>query len=231
MAIAYLHGREIIYRDLKPENILLDSQGHVKITDFGLSKQGILDNISAKSMCGTPEYLAPEIINQIGHGRAVDWWSFGAIIYEMLTGLPPFYSTDHNQLYELIKTGTIQFPPYISPWTQALISSLMHRDPNLRLGGGVSDGEEVKRHDFFAGVDWFAVYDRQVKPPFTPSVSHEADVKYFEEEFLNLPVANSEDNLFGAEDVKYFEGFSYTKDALASKATINDAFINTIMSL
>jgi len=99
---------------LKPENVLIDRDGYIKITDFGLSKQGIIDNHSANSFCGTPEYLAPEVIDNLGHGKAVDWWSLGAIIFEMLTGLPPFYSKDRDKLFKNIKAGAIKYPNYLS---------------------------------------------------------------------------------------------------------------------
>jgi serum/glucocorticoid-regulated kinase 2 len=106
---------------LKPENVLIDKDGYIKVTDFGLSKQNILDNHSAKSFCGTPEYLAPEIVENKGHGKAVDWWSLGAIVYEMLTGMPPFYSKDREKLFKNIKTGNIKYPVYLSKDSLSLL--------------------------------------------------------------------------------------------------------------
>jgi len=217
LAIEYLHRLDIIYRDLKPENILLDSEGHVKLTDFGLSKEGIRDNVSAKSMCGTPEYLAPEILDKKGHGKAVDWYSLGALIYEMLTGLPPFYTRDREKLFERIRRGELQYPSYISPVAKSLCQSLMNREPSRRLGGGPGDAEEVKQHPFFPGMDWHAISQRQVVPPFKPAVAQKEDVRYFDKEFVEMPVVNSEAGDAGSlRDVNHFDGFTYqAQDALA----------------
>lgn len=115
LAIEHLHKANIVYRDLKPENVLIDASGYAKITDFGLSKENIMDNVSTYSFCGTPEYLAPEILHKTGHGKAVDWWSVGALIYEMLTGLPPFYTRDRDKLFNSIKYCEINIPSYFSP--------------------------------------------------------------------------------------------------------------------
>merc|ERR1719498_735674 len=211
LAIEYLHRLNIIYRDLKPENILLDADGHVKLTDFGLSKEGIQDNFSAKSMCGTPEYLAPEILNKVGHGKAVDWYSLGALMYEMLTGLPPFYTRDREKLFERIRRGELAYPSYITPVTKSLLQSMLERNPTQRLGA-LNDGDEVKSHPFFSGIEWVAIQQRRVTPPFKPQISQSGDVKDFEKEFVELPVVNSEVNegiLGQSKDVNHFEGFTY----------------------
>jgi len=214
LAIEYLHRLSIIYRDLKPENILLDAEGHVKLTDFGLSKEGIQDNFSAKSMCGTPEYLAPEILNKAGHGKAVDWYSLGALMYEMLTGLPPFYTRDRDKLFERIRRGDLPYPDYMTAVAKGLLESLLKGDPSKRLGGGPTDGDEVKRHHFFGGIDWIALEQRRVAPPFRPNISQDTDVQYFDKEFVDLPVVNSEvggDHLL--RDANHFEGFTYEQES------------------
>jgi len=214
LAIAYLHRLNIIYRDLKPENILICSQGHVKLTDFGLSKEGIEDNFSAKSMCGTPEYLAPEILDRRGHGKAVDWYSLGALTYEMLTGLPPFYTRDRDKLFERIRSGNLSYPSYLTAVAKDFLKALLRGSPGDRLGGGVADGDDVKEHAFFQGLGWVAVQQRRITPPFRPKVSKGGDVTYFENEFVGLPAVNSEVyDASQAQDVNHFEGFTYAAES------------------
>ncbi|CAM9606506.1 unnamed protein product [Chrysoparadoxa australica] len=147
LGLDHLHDNGIVYRDLKPENILLDAVGHVKLADFGLAKEGVMDCAKgANSLCGTPEYLSPEILNRGGHGTAVDWWSLGMVLYEMLTGLPPWYTTDRSLLFHRLRTGTLSFPYYISRPAADIISKLLNRDAAARLGAKSGASEVTPNH-------------------------------------------------------------------------------------
>lgn len=189
LALQHVHSLGVVYRDLKPENVLLDARGHVRLTDFGLSKEGVTaHHKGAHSFCGTPEYLAPEILARRGHGRAVDWWSLGALLYEMLTGLPPFYSRDREQLFEGIKHGQLTYPAYLSHHAKRLLRSLLKREPSDRLGSGASDADEIKAHAFFASIDFDGLLDGSIAPPWTPHVVGSLDTSQFDREFTSLPI-------------------------------------------
>ncbi|KAK1328110.1 hypothetical protein QTO34_012533 [Cnephaeus nilssonii] len=165
------------------ENLMLDKDGHIKITDFGLCKEGITDTATMKTFCGTPEYLAPEVLEDNDYGRAVDWWGLGVVMYEMMCGRLPFYNQDHEKLFELILMEDIKFPRTLSSDAKSLLSGLLIKDPNKRLGGGPDDSKEIMRHSFFSGVNWQDVYDKKLVPPFKPQVTSETDTRYFDEEF------------------------------------------------
>ncbi|XP_067895145.1 RAC-alpha serine/threonine-protein kinase isoform X2 [Heterodontus francisci] len=183
-ALDYLHSeKNVVYRDLKLENLMLDNDGHVKITDFGLCKEGIKDGATMRTFCGTPEYLAPEVLEDNDYGRAVDWWGLGVVMYEMMCGRLPFYNQDHEKLFELILMEEIRFPRTLSPEAKSLLSGLLKKDPKQRLGGGYDDAKEIMQDKFFAGIEWQDVYQKKLTPPFKPQVTSEMDTRYFDEEF------------------------------------------------
>lgn len=178
LAFSYLHEGNIVYRDLKPENLLLDSQGHIKITDFGFAK--VIETRSY-TLCGTPEYLAPEIIQSKGHSKGVDYWALGILIFEMIAGYPPFYDENPFGIYQKILAGKIEFPKnYFDEPSKSVISKLLVQDFSKRLGCLTGKNEDVKRHKFFKGVDWEAMLNRQIEPPYIPPVKALDDDSMFD---------------------------------------------------
>uniref|UniRef100_A0A673AUD3 non-specific serine/threonine protein kinase n=1 Tax=Sphaeramia orbicularis TaxID=375764 RepID=A0A673AUD3_9TELE len=182
-ALEYLHSRDVVYRDLKLENLMLDKDGHIKITDFGLCKEGITSDATMKTFCGTPEYLAPEVLEDNDYGRAVDWWGLGVVMYEMMCGRLPFYNRDHERLFELILMEEIRFPRNLSPEAKSLLAGLLKKDPKQRLGGGPNDAKDVMSHIFFITINWQDLEQKKITPIFKPQVTSETDTRYFDEEF------------------------------------------------
>lgn len=185
LALSYLHEHNIIYRDLKLENLLLDSEGHIKITDFGLCKEEISYGATTTTFCGTPEYLAPEVIMDNDYGRAVDWWGAGVVMYEMVCGHLPFFNRNHDVLFELILHEDIRLPANLSAPAKDLLTKLLNKNPRERLGGGEADGAEIQAHNFFASIDFNKLYNKEIAPPFVPKISGGEDVSNFDPLFTN----------------------------------------------
>lgn len=155
--------------------MLIDIDGYIKITDFGLSKCNIKDNSGAYSICGTPEYLAPEILQRKGHGKAVDWWALGSIIFEMVTGLPPFDNNNRDALYKKIVEEELVYPIFIEKNLKNLLEGLFQKKAEKRFGA-----KEIKSHEFFKGFDWKALLNKKILPPFQPVLNSAYDVAYFD---------------------------------------------------
>uniref|UniRef100_A0A672NHI7 non-specific serine/threonine protein kinase n=1 Tax=Sinocyclocheilus grahami TaxID=75366 RepID=A0A672NHI7_SINGR len=217
LALDHLHSLGIIYRDLKPENILLDEEGHIKITDFGLSKEAIDHDKRAYSFCGTIEYMAPEVVNRRGHTQSADWWSFGVLMFEMLTGSLPFQGKDRKETMALILKAKLGMPQFLSPEVQSLLRALFKRNPSNRLGAGLDGVEEIKRHIFFATIDWNKLYRREIKPPFKPAVGRPEDTFHFDPEFTSRTPTDSPGVPPSANAHQLFRGFSFVASNLAAK--------------
>ncbi|XP_050069341.1 RAC serine/threonine-protein kinase [Anopheles maculipalpis] len=212
-ALGYLHSHGIIYRDLKLENLLLDKDGHIKIADFGLCKEDITYGRTTKTFCGTPEYLAPEVLEDNDYGHAVDWWGTGVVMYEMICGRLPFYNRDHDILFTLILMEEVKFPRSISPNARSLLSGLLVKNPKQRLGGGPDDAKEIMAHPFFASINWTDLEHKRITPPFKPQVTSDTDTRYFDREFtgesVELTPSDSNGPLGAIQEEPHFSEFSY----------------------
>ncbi|KAK2949409.1 putative protein kinase [Blattamonas nauphoetae] len=226
-AINHLHKRNIIYRDLKPENVLLDIDGHIVLTDFGLSKIGITsvggegEGETTLTFCGTPEYLAPEILQNMPHGKAVDWWSTGILFYEMLTGMPPFYSANKQEMFLNTLRAPLTIPDSVSEDARDFLKRSLNRHPEQRLGSGPGGGQEVLDHPLFKSINWEQLDARQLSPPFKPRFKNGImDISNFDKEFLSLPLTDSPGPVLPeavlARVNKEFSGWEYNKDVLGS---------------
>uniref|UniRef100_A0A8C4DEQ3 Ribosomal protein S6 kinase n=1 Tax=Dicentrarchus labrax TaxID=13489 RepID=A0A8C4DEQ3_DICLA len=210
MALGHLHQKGIIYRDLKPENIMLNSQGHVKLTDFGLCKESIHDGTVTHTFCGTIEYMAPEILMRSGHNRAVDWWSLGALMYDMLTGAPPFTGENRKKTIDKILKCKLSLPPYLTQEARDLLKRLLKRNASSRLGAGAGDATEVQAHPFFRHINWEDLLARKVEPPFKPFLQSAEDVSQFDSKFTSqTPVDSPDDSTLSESANQAFLGFTY----------------------
>jgi len=186
-ALLFLHKKSIIYRDLKLDNVMLDHEGHVKVADFGMCKEGIAGESLATTFCGTPDYIAPEIIKEKPYGAPVDWWALGVLLYEMLAGQPPFDADTEEDLFPAIVNNEVLFPVWLSKESVSIIRGFLVKDWAARLGTGPDGEAAIKGHEFFASIDWVRLEQRKIEPPFKPSVKSRKEVKNFDPEFLAEP--------------------------------------------
>jgi len=226
-AIAHLHSVNIIYRDAKLENVLMDHKGHVRITDFGLSKVGVSEQRGAKTFCGTAAYIAPELLRGKPYGRAADWWSFGILLYEMIAGKPPYYHRNRDIMFQtILKQEWVTFTPAFSDSAVSIIRGLLTRDPAKRLGCGPNGASEVLMHPFFSTIDWARLMQRQLEPPYNPNVN-EYDTKFVPGNLNRVTAKDRQNSDARFANVKPsrpvvndFDGFSFvglSSDALDEK--------------
>ncbi|XP_063148597.1 serine/threonine-protein kinase N1 isoform X1 [Candoia aspera] len=183
LGLQFLHDHKIVYRDLKLDNLLLDTEGFVKIADFGLCKEGMGYADRTSTFCGTPEFLAPEVLTDTSYTRAVDWWGLGVLIYEMLVGESPFPGDDEEEVFDSIVNDEVRYPRFLSTEAIGIMRRLLRRNPERRLGSSERDAEDVKKHPFFRSIEWEALLARKIKPPFVPVIKGREDISNFDEEF------------------------------------------------
>uniref|UniRef100_A0A8C1L8T1 Protein kinase C n=1 Tax=Cyprinus carpio TaxID=7962 RepID=A0A8C1L8T1_CYPCA len=205
--LQYLHSKGIIYRDLKLDNVMLNKDGHIKIADFGMCKENMLGENRATTFCGTPDYIAPEILLGQKYSFSVDWWSFGVLLYEMLIGQSPFQGDDEDELFESIRMDVPHYPRWITKEAKDLLEKLFERDPTRRLGVVGN----IRGHAFFKTINWPALEKREVSPPFKPKVKSPSDCSNFDREFLSEKprLSQSDKNLIDSMDQSAFAGFSF----------------------
>ncbi|XP_030567476.1 putative protein kinase C delta type homolog isoform X1 [Drosophila novamexicana] len=210
--LKFLHKKGIIYRDLKLDNVLLDYEGHVRIADFGMCKLQIYLDKTADSFCGTPDYMAPEIIKGEKYNQNVDWWSFGVLLYEMLIGQSPFSGCDEDELFWSICNEIPWFPVYISAEATGILKGLLEKDYTKRIGSQYSPAGDIADHLFFRPIDWNLLEKRQIEPPFKPQVKHPLDTQYFDRVFTRERVRLTpiDKEILASMDQKQFHGFTYT---------------------
>ncbi|XP_032906609.1 serine/threonine-protein kinase N2-like [Amblyraja radiata] len=215
LGLQFLHDNKIVYRDLKLDNLLLDTQGYVKIADFGLCKEGMGYGERTSTFCGTPEFLAPEVLTDTSYTRAVDWWGLGVLIYEMLVGESPFPGDDEEEVFDSIVNDEVRYPRFLSSEAIAIMRRLLRRNPERRLGSSERDAEEVKKQPFFKEIDWEGLLAKKVKPPFVPTIKDREDVSNFDEEFTAEEAKLTpprEPRILSENEQLMFSDFDYVSD-------------------
>ncbi|KKY16277.1 putative protein kinase c [Diplodia seriata] len=213
LALKYFHENGVIYRDLKLDNILLALDGHIKIADYGLCKEDMWYGSTTSTFCGTPEFMAPEILLDKKYGRAVDWWAFGVLIYQMLLQQSPFRGEDEDEIYDAILADEPLYPIHMPRDSVSILQKLLTREPELRLGSGPTDAQEIMSHAFFRNINWEDVYHKRIPAPFVPAITSATDTSNFDQEFTSVtPVLTPVQSVLSQAMQEEFRGFSYSAD-------------------
>uniref|UniRef100_A0A8C5XT84 Protein kinase C theta n=1 Tax=Microcebus murinus TaxID=30608 RepID=A0A8C5XT84_MICMU len=212
LGLQFLHSKGIVYRDLKLDNILLDKDGHIKIADFGMCKENMLGDAKTNTFCGTPDYIAPEILLGQKYNHSVDWWSFGVLLYEMLIGQSPFHGQDEEELFHSIRMDSPFYPRWLEKEAKDLLVKLFVREPEKRLGVR----GDIRQHPLFREINWEELERKEIDPPFRPKVKSPYDCSNFDKEFLNeKPRLSFADRaLINSMDQNMFRNFSFVNPGM-----------------